>query len=247
MNAAPAIASQPTILVVDDVEGNRAVVCRRLEQSGYALHQAESGEQALRFIRAHPVDLVLLDYMMPNMSGIDVLGVLRRDWKMDDLPVIMLTARAEANAQVEALEAGADDYVSKPIDFDVLRARIESQLARHRSSDMLRQANAQLDERAALRVLAIDQLRDELEREIALRHDAEQALANARAAAPGETCASASATIERALDIVETLMRHHDGGRPINRALLSSLHTVIASLDGRRSPAPDGSAAMKLA
>ncbi|MEJ2411320.1 MAG: response regulator [Novosphingobium sp.] len=233
--AQPKAQHSPAILVVDDVEGNRAVVCRRLEQSGYTLFQAETGAQALQCIRAQKIDLVLLDYMMPNMSGIDVLKVLREDWKMDALPVIMLTARAEAQAQVEALEVGADDYVTKPIDFDVLRARIESQLAKHRNSDLLRRANAAADERAALRVLAIDQLRDELEHEIALRRHAEQALAEMRdnpvsARAPEAPAALPSAeNVERALSIIDAMTRQIDEGRPINRALLRSLRVLVRS------------------
>jgi DNA-binding response OmpR family regulator len=165
------------ILVVDDVEGNRQLVCRRLSPFGYDLHQAESGEQALEFIRDRKPDLVLLDYMMPVMNGIDVLKVMRQDWQLGAIPVIMLTARAESDAVVAALAAGADDYVTKPIDFEVLRARIETQLAKQRSSEQLKQANAALDERATMRVMAFDELRDELEREIVQRRHAERALA----------------------------------------------------------------------
>ena len=111
--------------------------------------------------------------MMPNMNGIEVLRILRQDWQMNAMPVIMLTARAESEAVVAALEAGADDYITKPIDFEVLRARIETQLTKMRNSVQLRAANAALDERATMRVLAFDELRDELEREIALRRRAE--------------------------------------------------------------------------
>ncbi|MCJ2187007.1 response regulator [Novosphingobium beihaiensis] len=219
----------PAILVVDDVEGNRAVVCRRLEQAGYTLFQAETGPQALQCLRSQKIDLVLLDYMMPNMSGIDVLKVLREDWKMDALPVIMLTARAEAQAQVEALEAGADDYVTKPIDFEVLRARIESHLVKHKTSDLLRQANAAADERAALRVLAIDQLRDELENEIALRRAAERAVAEMQNGPAHGTISALPEDLERALSIIDAMARQLDEGRPVNRALLRSLRTLVQS------------------
>jgi DNA-binding response OmpR family regulator len=97
--------------------------------------------------------------MMPVMNGVEVVRVLRQDWQLATLPVIMVTARAESEAVVAALDAGADDYVTKPIDFEVLRARIETQLAKQRSSDQLKQANAALDERATMRVLAFDELK----------------------------------------------------------------------------------------
>jgi len=168
--------NRPVILVVDDVEGNRELVCRRLASHAYDLHAVDSGQAALAFIRARRPDLVLLDYMMPNMNGIEVLRILRQDWQMNAMPVIMLTARAESEAVVAALEAGADDYITKPIDFDVLCARVETQLTKMRSSVQLRAANAALDERATMRVLAFDELRDELEREIAQRRRAEKAL-----------------------------------------------------------------------
>ena len=115
--------SSGRILVVDDVEANRSVVCRRLERLNYSVAAAESGEVALKMIEAAAPDLVLLDFMMPNFNGIDVLREIRTNSRCSDVPVIMLTARADAQTVVASLEAGADDYVSKPIDFDVLAAR----------------------------------------------------------------------------------------------------------------------------
>ncbi len=171
---------RPKLLLVDDVETNLRIVCRRLEDDNFDIHAVDSGEKALRFIEQDTPDLVLLDYMMPKMSGIDVLNIVRGEWNITDMPIIMLTARAEGNAVVEALEAGADDYVSKPIDFEVLKARIETQLGKLKSKDSLRAANQALDERVAMRVLAFDQLRDELEREIALRKEAERELASCK-------------------------------------------------------------------
>lgn len=243
------------ILVVDDVEGNRQLVCRRLSPFGYDLHQAEGGEQALEFIRDRKPDLVLLDYMMPVMNGIDVLKVIRQDWQLAAIPVIMLTARAESEAVVAALAAGADDYVTKPIDFEVLRARVETQLAKQRSSDQLRQANAALDERATMRVMAFDELRDELEREIVQRRHAEKALAEAQSmmtrcqdcgvvnhcdvpqggaglAPAGDSRAKGDlgAKAARALDIIDALARAVAAGKPVNPAMLSALRAQVADL-----------------
>lgn len=233
MNVPSEIGRTYKILVVDDVEGNRTVVCRRLEATGYELHAVDSGEKALEFVRTDKPDLILLDYMMPGMNGIEVLNVIRRDWHLDNLPVIMLTARAEAEAVVAALEAGADDYISKPIDFDVLKARIETQLNKFKTSDTLRQANAALDERVTMRVLAFDQLREELEREIMGRRKAEKELESLRSAPDslsGPRTYNDAQRLERALGIVDSVIRAAGTGQPVNQALLKALQSLLLSM-----------------
>jgi CheY-like chemotaxis protein len=119
---------QHTILVVDDSEINRDMLRRRLEKKGYRVVTAENGQQALELAAREPVDLVLLDVMMPGLSGLDVLRILRRSPGGKDLPVIMATAKSESADIVEALDAGANDYVTKPLDLPVVIARIEAQL-----------------------------------------------------------------------------------------------------------------------
>ena len=234
MNAASPITRNPVILVVDDVEANRTVVCRRLENSGYDLHAVDSGEKALQFIQSRKPDLVLLDFMMPNMNGIDVLNVVRTTWNIPDLPIIMLTARAEADAVVTALEAGADDYVSKPIDFDVLKARIETQLQKLKSSDRLRQVNAALDERVAMRVLAFDELRDELEKEILQRTELQARVNELETDAVTSGVSSDIARdLERAEQILDTVLKAASAGKPVNLALLSSVKAMLGSLRAR--------------
>ena len=234
MNATSPITRNPVILVVDDVEANRTVVCRRLENSGYDLHAVDSGEKALQFIQSRKPDLVLLDFMMPNMNGIDVLNVVRTTWNIPDLPIIMLTARAEADAVVTALEAGADDYVSKPIDFDVLKARIETQLQKLKSSDRLRQVNAALDERVAMRVLAFDELRDELEKEILQRTELQARVNELEADAVTSGVSSDIARdLERAEQILDTVLKAASAGKPVNLALLSSVKAMLGSLRAR--------------
>ena len=234
MNATSPITRNPVILVVDDVEANRTVVCRRLENSGYDLHAVDSGEKALQFIQSRKPDLVLLDFMMPNMNGIDVLNVVRTTWNIPDLPIIMLTARAEADAVVTALEAGADDYVSKPIDFDVLKARIETQLQKLKSSDRLRQVNAALDERVAMRVLAFDELRDELEKEILQRTELQARVNELEAdAVTGGVSSDIARDLERAEQILDTVLKAASAGKPVNLALLSSVKAMLGSLRAR--------------
>ena len=166
-----------TVLVVDDMAANRSVLCRQLELNKYHAISVESGEAALELLTRTRPDIVLLDYMMPNMNGIEVLRHLRSDPALIDLPVIMVTARAENEATIEALEAGADDYVTKPIDFAVLRARIDSHLQKQGHASALRMSNAALDEKVTMRSLILADLNGELEAEIALRKQLEQQLA----------------------------------------------------------------------
>lgn len=241
MNAMTSDINGPLILVVDDVEANRNVVSRRLENTGYRFVAVDSGEKALRAIENDKPDLILLDYMMPGMNGIEVLEIVRNDWGLKELPIIMLTARAEAEAVVTALEAGADDYISKPIDFDVLKARIETQLNKVKSNDGLRKANAALDERVAMRVLAFDQLREEVEREITQRKRVERELEAVRQRATCEfqggngEAPCDQAQINRALDIVDTVIRAAKEGKPVNLALLLALRSQLETFLTRSS------------
>lgn len=230
------IVYKSKILIVDDVEANLRVLCRRLEGENYDLHAVDSGEKALHYIEENKPDLVLLDYMMPHMNGIDVLNIVRGEWKMATLPIIMLTARAEAEAVVSALEAGADDYISKPIDFDVLKARIENQLTKVRASDGLRQANAALDERVAMRLLAFDQIRIELEREITMRKRAERALEDNQARSQCDGLpANFSDELAMAITMVDRTILAANSGKPVNLAMLASLRAKLEGLAPEKS------------
>lgn len=118
---------QPRLLVVDDNEQNRDMLSRRLKRKGFSVFSAES-VQALERIEKQPIDLVLLDIMMPGMTGIEVLKAIRQTRSAVELPVIMATARSETEDVVEALELGANDYVVKPLDFPIVLARVQAQL-----------------------------------------------------------------------------------------------------------------------
>jgi class 3 adenylate cyclase len=131
---APRLASQVDpgsvrLLVVDDNELNRDMLSRRLGSRGYVVDVAEDGERALGRLDQAGFDVVLLDVMMPGLSGLDVLQRVRERWSESDLPVIMATARDATEDVVEALRLGANDYVTKPLDFPVVLARVETQLA----------------------------------------------------------------------------------------------------------------------
>ena len=137
--------SQGSLLVVDDDAMNRDMLSRRLARQGYTVAVAEDGEQALKMIEGQKFDLVLLDIMMPGVSGLQVLEILRQRYSMADLPVIMATAKDESSDLVEALKLGANDYVTKPLDFPVVLARTESQLALKRAREEIHRLAEQLE------------------------------------------------------------------------------------------------------
>src|SRR5438093_484139 len=136
-----------TLLVVDDDEGNRDVLGRLLQSKGHAVVLAGSGPEALEIVRTQPVDLVLLDIMMPGVSGLDVLRALRASHPPDALPIIMATAKDQPQDVVEALKMGANDYVIKPLDFPVVMARTEAQLSLKRAMGEIRRLNEELRRR----------------------------------------------------------------------------------------------------
>ncbi|MEM7582284.1 MAG: protein kinase [Acidobacteriota bacterium] len=117
-----------TLLVVDDNQDNRDLISRRLHRAGYTVLVAENGPEGLELIQQGGVDLVILDVMMPGLSGIEVLQLVRKNHTASELPIIMATAKNQSEDMVEALSHGANDYVTKPLDFPVVLARVEAQL-----------------------------------------------------------------------------------------------------------------------
>ncbi len=119
----------PHILIVDDNAYNLEVLSRRLERRGYQVTCVENGTEALTLIHEGKLDLVLLDIMMPGMSGLEVLAEARRSFSKMTLPIIMVTSKGESEDVVQALNQGANDYIMKPIDFPVALARIQAQIS----------------------------------------------------------------------------------------------------------------------
>ncbi|MGA2311916.1 MAG: response regulator [Xanthobacteraceae bacterium] len=129
-------AVQPSrILVVDDNASNRDLLTRRLQRQGHTVLRAEDGASALAMVEKEALDLVLLDLMMPGISGYDVLALLKGDPRFREIPVIMISALSELDSIVRCIEAGADDYLAKPFDPTLLRARVGSSLEKKHLRD----------------------------------------------------------------------------------------------------------------
>jgi adenylate cyclase len=118
----------PRILVVDDNETNRDIIVTRLERHGYETFQAADGEEALAAVKQHCPDLVLLDVMMPQLDGIETCRRLKCDATFPFLPIILVTAKMDSKDIVAGLDAGADEYLTKPVDQAALVARVRSVL-----------------------------------------------------------------------------------------------------------------------
>ena len=153
------------ILIVDDNAANREMLGRRLQREGHRVQLAESGREALEVLRARRVDLVLLDVMMPQVDGYEVLRQLKADEALRDIPVLMISAVDEIESVVRCIELGAEDYLPKPFDPTLLRARIgaclEKKRLRDREAQHLRELadwSRSLEQRVAEQVALVERL-----------------------------------------------------------------------------------------
>lgn len=220
-SAAPGSAGR--ILVVDDTYDNRSVLRRRLVKRDFAVVEAETGEEALDLVAGQRFDLVLLDVMMPGLSGIEVLTRIRQDFSSQELPVIMVTAKSFSEDVVEALQLGADDYVTKPVDFDVALARINTQIARKKAADaMARRSDEQEARRAEAEERAVRESaakrRSEADVAYLAAHDPLTGLAN-RAAFCGELDRAARDGEDRAEGTFCVLFVDLDRFKAVNDAM----------------------------
>ena len=121
--------------MIDDDESNRALLSRRLVHQGHSVMTAESGEAGLAIAAQEPVDVILLDVLMPGMSGYEVLARLKEDEALREIPVLMITALDDAASVARSIALGAADYLAKPFDPAVLRARVRTCLTKKRARD----------------------------------------------------------------------------------------------------------------
>ncbi|MDD9715629.1 phosphate regulon transcriptional regulator PhoB [Dinoroseobacter sp. PD6] len=126
------MSDQPTVLVVEDEPAQRDVLCYNLEAEGFRVVQAENGDEAMVLVEEETPDIIVLDWMLPAVSGIEVCRRLKSRPDTRAIPIIMLSARSEEVDRVRGLETGADDYVVKPYSVVELMARVRAQLRRVR-------------------------------------------------------------------------------------------------------------------
>src|SRR5919199_1393394 len=155
----------PLILAVDDTPENLEILRVRLEAQGYEVAEAADGDEGLAKARELKPDLVLLDIMMPKRDGISVVRELKADPDLRSIPVILVTAKADTKDVVEGLDAGGDDYLTKPFEHSALLARVRSMLRQKALTDtvqdqarQLAEWNAALEERVAAQVQEIERV-----------------------------------------------------------------------------------------
>ena len=177
-DAAGSEHARPRLLIVDDISDNRNILVRRFERRGFDVTEAESGFAAIDLIEREPFDVVLLDVMMPGIDGIETLKRIRGQKSASALPVIMVTAKSESANVVDALEQGANDYVTKPVDFAVALARVNTQISRKQAeqqvltaNERLRRSNEDLEGRVAERTRRLIDANQRLKEEIADREE----------------------------------------------------------------------------
>ena len=127
--------SKPHVLIVEDEPALMTMLRYNLESEGYRVSEAVDGEEAILLVIEEPPDLILLDWMLPSLSGIEACRRIRRNESARDVPIIMLTARGEDSDRVRGLDAGADDYITKPFSPRELMARVRAVLRRSQPSD----------------------------------------------------------------------------------------------------------------
>ena len=178
-------AVKARLLIVDDVRENREILRRRFERQGFHATEADGGIEALALIERETFDLVLLDIMMPDIAGIEVLAQIRKKYTAGVLPVIMVTAKTQSEDIVDALHRGANDYITKPVDFSVALARVIAQLDRKRAEekihlmkDALSRANEALEGRVADRTKDLVQANRQLQNEMEQREKSQAAIAH---------------------------------------------------------------------
>ncbi|MFT7460267.1 MAG: diguanylate cyclase (GGDEF)-like protein/PAS domain S-box-containing protein [Planctomycetota bacterium] len=212
------------ILVVDDEVTIRMILRQFLENFDFTVTDANSGMEAIRLLDNGQFDLILLDVLMPDMSGLDVLKTVRQKYSISKLPIIMVTVNEESADMVKALSLGANDYVVKPIAFNVLRARIDTHLSYSRSEYELREARAILERRVEERTAELRAVNESLEKEVRDRIQVEEALR--------ESHKFLNAIIEEAPDFISA--RDLDGRYTvINNAAARALGLAVTEIIGK--------------
>ena len=164
------------VLIVDDSKLVRSSIREIVELGNMQVTEACNGEEALEAVNNSCPDIILLDVVMPGMDGIEVLQTLRKKYSKLELPIILVTSRGESSEIVQALDFGANDYVTKPIDFDVLWARLSNQLMQKQAAEYIRSAQIGLENEVKNRTSELNTTNQQLKKEIEVRLFAENRL-----------------------------------------------------------------------
>ncbi|MBI1947544.1 MAG: response regulator [Deltaproteobacteria bacterium] len=166
----PSLLQPKRLLAVDDSATYLETLGEQLRQEGHQVILARSGEQALELLATQAVDCILLDLVMPGLSGQDTCRRIKQTPEWRDIPLVMLTARDDRDAMIEGINAGADDYIAKSADFDVLKARLRAQLRRKHFQDENRRIREKLVRREA--EVSYTRALEQANRELALAKEA---------------------------------------------------------------------------
>jgi len=207
----------PALLVVDDNEDNRYTLVQRLKRLGYTnVTTAVNGQEALGQLHGHAVDLLLLDVMMPEMNGYEVLERLRADERLRHIPVIMISALDQLDSVVRCIELGAEDYLPKPFNPVLLRARIGACLEKKRLRDQkVRYLQDVTQVTSAAAAVEADQFSAEMLGDVARRPDALGQLARVFLRMAGEVAAR-EAQLKKEIQVLQIEIDHVQKARQVS-------------------------------
>ena len=168
------------MLIVKPEKAYLGVLSRRIGESGYRIAVADTVQAAVAELYRNPVDVILSELRGSNFNGAELLGIIRRDAGLRDIPFLLFCGRTDRPAAIQALRDGADAIVKKPFHFEVLVARIGRELQRKRAIEELQSINQALDARIVERAMAMGELRDQLASSEAERRRLEQVVATSQ-------------------------------------------------------------------
>src|SRR5699024_808241 len=160
----PSTVSKAIILIADDDPINLQVLMNQLNLEGYEVIIATTGANVLEIVQRHSIDLVILDIMMPQMSGYEVTAKLREQFTLIDLPILMLTAKTQLQDKLIAFEAGANDYLAKPCDQEELLTRVHTLVQLSRLNSELKRVNLILEDKVKQRTKQLETANEHLEK-----------------------------------------------------------------------------------
>ena len=170
------MAEKGKVLIVEDNEHSRELASEVLQDAGYELAQAASGEECLKILQTFDADIILLDRGLPGMSGDSLIGVIRDSPDLSSKKIIIISAKSGVIDKIAGLTIGADDYLSKPYDMDELIARVNTQFRSKKAEDAVSLAYADVEHQVTERTRELSQAIEELKNEVAVREKAEESL-----------------------------------------------------------------------